>query len=62
MLKRPIPINGGLAQAGLASGWCVGEIMASHEERIKGSTSFAKRIKRAGRTWIGMRDQSYLVW
>jgi hypothetical protein len=61
LLRRPISINGGLAQAELASGWCIGEILASHEGRLKGSTSFARRIKLAGRAWIGMRDQSYLV-
>jgi hypothetical protein len=47
---------------GLASDSCIGEIVASHEGRFKGFTSFAERINLAGRAWIGMRDQSYLVW
>ena len=55
-------INAGLAQAGLASCSCIGEIMASHEERFQPSTSFATRINLARRAWIGMRDHSYLVW
>jgi hypothetical protein len=62
LLRRPISINVGLAYAGLASGSCIGEIMASHEGRFKGSTSFARRINLAGRAWIGMCDQSYSVW
>ena len=41
---------------------CIGKIMASHEGRFEGSTSFARRLNLAERTWIGMRDPSYLVW
>jgi uncharacterized protein YecT (DUF1311 family) len=62
MLGRPPSILAGPAQAGLASCSCIGEIMASHEERFEASTSFAGRINLAQRAWIGMRDHSYSVW
>jgi hypothetical protein len=52
-VEQTCSINAGLAQAGLASCSCIGQIMASHEERFKAFTSFAGRINLAQRAWIG---------
>jgi hypothetical protein len=52
-VEKTRSINTGLAQAGLASCSCIGQIMASHEEKFKASTSFAGRINLAQRAWIG---------
>jgi hypothetical protein len=52
-VEKTLSINAGLAQAGLASCSCIGQIMASHEERFEASTSFAGRINLAQRAWIG---------
>lgn len=43
-VEETLFINAGLAHAGLASCSCIGEIMASHEERFEAFTSFAGRI------------------
>jgi hypothetical protein len=61
-VEKTPTINAGLAHAGLASCSCVGEIMASHEERFEASTSFARRINLARRAWIGMCDDSCSGW
>lgn len=60
LLRRRVSINSKRARAGLASDSCIGEIMASHERRLEGSTSFARRLNLAGQARSRVDNQKLL--